>query len=98
MKKDLLKDSNHEYTNCFVLFVDSVTYESSLGLETVLKTTYGGYGFYITKGGVMNILWHRSSDGSLIFVNENGDNLTVNRGTSFISFVKSSRNDTVLFS
>ena len=97
-KKDLLNDSNHEYTNCFVLFVDSVTYESSLGLETVLKIADGGYGFYVTKGSVMNILWNRSSDGSLIFINENGENLTVNRGTSFISFVKSYRNDTVLFS
>lgn len=88
--KDLLCDSVCSYDNVFVLFTDAVTYETESATQTVYQTLSGGKGKYLTKGGYVNITWNINSDGEMTFYDESGAKLTVNRGTSYISFTKSS--------
>lgn len=97
-KTDMLSDSAVCYDNVFVLFADTVTYESAEGSELVMNTGTSGAGYYATGGTAMKISWEAQADGSLIFRNEQGEKLTVNRGSSYIGFIKSSLFDTVKFS
>lgn len=98
VKTDLLTDKALEYDNAFILYADSTTYETKNCTETVLSTDGSGEGYYLTRGTVQKILWSVGTDGQLVFTDENGEKLTVNRGTSYISYVKSSQIDSVKIS
>jgi len=87
-------DKELSYDNAFILFSDCATYETSEYTECILDTVSGGVGKYATGGKYIDITWTVTSDG-LLFLDENGEKLTVNRGTSYISFVKSSSSDEV---
>ena len=87
-----------EYKNAFILFADAVTYESSNSTVFSMNTSTGGRGYYFTMGTYKEITWALNDKGELIFSLENGDKLTVNRGTSYISYVKSSGTDKVSIS
>ena len=50
VKNDLLNDKTCEYDNIFILYSDSTTYETSEYTQTVLNTSSGGKGVYITNG------------------------------------------------
>ncbi len=95
--KDLLNNTNHEYKNCFILFSDSVTYEGMDSAQTVINTIGKGCGYYFTNGSAINIEWTSDADGNLSFFTSDGEILTVNRGNSYIAYVKSSRTDSVIF-
>ena len=97
-KMDTLSDAPLEFKNVFVLFADSITYEDENGIETVINTGGGGKGIYMTNSTAKNITWMSDSSGNLSFLDENGHVLTVNRGTSYIGFVKSARLADVKFS
>lgn len=94
-RRDLLSDSKLEFTNCLILFADSITYEGTSGTQTVIKTHGEGNGFYLTNGTLTSICWYTSPDGRLTFTNAVGENLIINRGTTYISYVKSSLADSV---
>lgn len=91
---DRLNSETLSYNNVFILFSDSATYETSEYTECVLDTNSGGTGMYLTGGKYVDITWTVTENG-LLFLDENGEKLTVNRGTSYISFVKSSQADKV---
>lgn len=95
---DPLNEKHCSYDNLFVLYADSTTYETSDFTECVVSTTCGGSGVYASCGTVQNITWTTSEEGYLIFKDESGNELTVNRGSSFISFVKSSERTNVSIS
>lgn len=95
--KDLLTNTNHEFKNCFILFADSVTYEGVNGEQTVINTIGEGSGFYFTNGSCTKIKWESDADGTLRFLNTEGSTLTINRGTSYVAYVKSSRTDSVIY-
>lgn len=97
LKKDMLNDKSVGFKNVFVLFADSVTYEGEEGVEMIMDTLGGGKGYYITNGTVKYIYW-TVSDGQMIFTDELGETLVVNRGTSYIGFMKSSKIDNVSIS
>ena len=97
-KLDTLTDSALEFTNVFVLFADSVTYEGEGGSEMVMNTTGSGKGVYLTAGTAQNISWISDASGAMTFLDESGKILTVNRGTSYIGFVKSAKMNDVKFS
>ncbi len=97
-KIDLLTDSPLEFTNVFVLFADSITYEDEGGSEMVMNTAGSGKGIYITAGTAQNITWVSDESGAMTFLDESQNILTVNRGTSYIGFVKSARMADVKFS
>ena len=79
-----------EFSNCFILFADSVTYENESGSKMILNTMSSGLGYYASEGVIQSIRWFIGESGELILEHTNGDKLTVNRGKSYISFMKSS--------
>ena len=89
-KVDMLNDATLSYDNLFVLFADTVTYESADASQMVMNTVGAGSGYYLTGGTVRTIRYEASLDGEMIFYDESGEQLIVNRGTSYIGFVKSS--------
>ena len=88
---DMLDKCEVAYRNVFVLFADAATYEKTDLTQMVLDTTSGGSGYYATAGTFMRITWLTGEDGKLRFFDSSGKELTVNRGTSYISFFKSSK-------
>ena len=97
-KRDLLNDKSVTFDNLFVLFADSITYESKDACELVVNTSGTGEGYYVAGGTCTKILWSTDATGNLIFKTESGEVLSINRGTSYIGVVKSSRTDDVKFS
>ena len=92
---DSLNGNTVDFTNCFVLFADSITYDNATCNQMVMDTIGSGSGYYITNGTYSEIKWTATSGGIMTFYSLEGDKLTVNRGDNFISFVKSSRVDSV---
>ena len=95
---DLLNGNSLNFTNCLVLFAASVTYEDSNGLEMVLKTNSYGSGYYLTDGTAKEITWEYSGVSSLTFYDLDGTKLVINRGTTYMAFVKSSEKNLVTLS
>ena len=96
-KKDLLNDESLAFTNCLVLFADSVTYENPDGEQMVMNTVSGGTGYYMTHGTISDFTWSADIDGNMTFLDNAGAKLTVNRGNTYIAFVKSSKMQSVTF-
>ena len=63
----------------------------------VMDTIGCGSGFYFTRGGMCDIKWFVSEDGTMTFTTLDGIKLVVNRGKIYISFVKSSMIGNVSF-
>ena len=97
VKKDLLNDSSLSFSNCLVLFADSVTYEDSNGTHMVMNTIGKGIGYYFTEGTVTSISWNTNTDNGLTILTELGDSLTINRGKTYVAFLKSSKPQSVTF-
>lgn len=98
IKKDLLTDKTVCFDNLFILFVDSITYESAESAETVMQTLGSGIGYYVTGGTRVSITWCATEDGRMTFCTEDGTKLSVNTGNSYIGIVKSSMISSVIFS
>ena len=75
-----------QFRNLFVLYTSTTTYESASGSELDLNLTDGGSGLYISNGQSAEITW-TYSNGSLMMLDQNGNQLEVNRGTSYIGLV-----------
>lgn len=97
-KKDMLSDTAICFSNIFVLFADSVTYETADNTEMIMNTIGNGTGYYISGGAYKAIRWESDVSGSLKLYDETGSLLTVNRGNSYIAFIKASRADKIKFS
>jgi len=95
---DSLNGTSLDFTNCLVLFADSVTYDNSNGCELVMNTVGSGIGYYITEGSFTEIKWNATISGSLSFYLPSGEKLTINRGNSYICYLKSSIINNILFS
>ena len=89
-KNDLLNDKPLKYDNVFVLYADSTTYETEESTQLILDTYSKGSGIYASHGRYVEIIWERDVSGNLIFRTPEGEQITVNRGTSYICVVKSS--------
>lgn len=88
--KDLLGDKVCSYDNVFVLYTDAITYETENAIQTVYQTTSSGKGLYLTGGGYMTIRWSVDANGVMTFLDDSGMKLSINRGTTYISYTKSS--------
>ena len=91
IKKDMLNDKPLKFDNVFILFADTVTYENADGSSMIMNTVGGGVGYYLTGGTLTKISWESTLSGSMTFHTEDGQPLTVNRGTSYIGIKKSSK-------
>ena len=98
IKNDLLNDKPLKYDNAFILYANSTTYETEDNIQFVLDTYTKGKGLYLCEGKYVPISWERDPSGTLVFYNAEGERLTVNRGTTYISFVKSSEAKSVKIS
>ena len=98
VKSDLLNDKPLKYDNVFILYANSTTYETETGTQMILDTSSNGTGLYFTNGVYTEITWEKDVSGNLVFYNSNGEKLMVNRGTSYISFVKASSKSSVKIS
>ena len=87
---DSLNNKGVDYDNVFVLMCDSATKETAEFTKTVMLTDNSGSGYYISQGKAISITWHTNADGTLTFLSDNGQQLVVNRGTSYIAYAKSS--------
>ena len=94
---DSLNGKTAYFTNCFVLFADSITYDNANCSQMVMDTLGQGSGFYFTEGKAIEIFWIGTEEGTLNFYTSDGERLTANRGKSYISFIKSSITDSLLF-
>ena len=89
-KNDLLNDKALAYTNIFVLYANTTTYETESDTQLIVDTYSNGTGIYATMGECIEIKWEKDAYGNLIFYDMNGIKLEVNRGTSYIAFAKAS--------
>lgn len=83
------------FDNLFILCASSVVYESEEKKTLDLVVEDGGSGYYLSGGTYTKITWKYAEDGTLAFFDENGQTLTVNRGTSYIGFVTAGARDSV---
>ena len=74
------------FTNVIILSSDCATYESANGSEFSLLLR-GGNGKYITDGTARDVTW-RMENGVFSLFDVDGNRLTVNRGTTYIGFVR----------
>ena len=95
VKQDLLSCESISVKNVFILFADAVTYEDKFGCEMILDTLGSGSGYYVSNGVSVDILWSVGEDGNLSFSTVDGSPLTVNKGSSYIGYVKASMTDEV---
>ncbi len=93
VKKDLLNDKSPTFDNVFILYANSTTYENEDSTQMILDTRSGGKGVYITGGLSYEITWIADDAGNLVFLDENGEKLSINRGSSYICYAKSSNMD-----
>ena len=94
----MLTGKNIDFSNLFILFANSTTYENSAGSQMVIDTVSGGKGYYISNGKLMEFNWSVNRIGALEFKNLMGEELQINRGNSYIGFYKASIFSKITFS
>lgn len=80
------------FTNVFVLET-SISVKDPVGHKNLNWQGSGSSkGYYISKGAVQRIRWSQSSESSYLkFYDENGNELEINRGKSYIAYTSSGR-------
>lgn len=75
------------FTNVFVLETSISTRDSVGHKEINWKGSSSAKGYYISNGTVQNIRWSQNTEDSyLTFYDENGNELKINRGKSYIAY------------
>jgi hypothetical protein len=87
----MLNDKKVGFKNIFILFTDTMTYEGTSSTEMVMNTIGSGTGYYLSNGVGQSLTWESDVSGSLSFYDETGSKLTINRGSSYLGFVKSAK-------
>ena len=90
-KTDMLTGETLAYTNVFVLFANTITYENYDGVEMVFDTVSGGKGYYLSGGTMTEFKWCVDEMNRLKFFNLKNELLTVNPGNVYLSYYKASR-------
>ncbi len=90
---DVATDTQLEFTNVFVLETD-ISVRDSNGYKTL--DWQGGsdaVGYYVSNGAMQKIYWSKGSEAEhLKFFTEDGEELTINRGKSYIAINYKDRN------
>ena len=89
-QRDLINGKTLTFTNCLILFADSITYDNQNGTQMVMNTIGTGSGYYLTCGSLTKVIYTSSPSGSMTLYYENGEQLTINRGEIYIRYLKSS--------
>ena len=88
---DKLDDSALLYDNAIILFSDSATYETASKTQLIMDTAGGGGGYYLNGGVAQKITWSTSDAGALIMLDDAGQTLAIEPGSTYIAFAKSSQ-------
>ena len=83
---DGIDGSTLSFTNLLVLSSDCATYESENGSEFSLLLR-GGKGKLLSDGTAHDVLW-TMENGVFSLLDADGNRLTVNRGTTYVAFVR----------
>ncbi len=94
--KDTLNDTQLAFSNVIILFHNVSYYHSESGTSFTLDTVAGGSGFCYTGGGVANVTWSYDEGGSLVFKDDSGELLTLNRGKTYIAIMKITDSTTIV--
>ena len=94
--KDALNDTQLSFTNVILLFHNVSYYHSASGTSFTIDTGSGGSGFAYTGGGVINVNWSYDENGSLVFKDDTGEILTLNRGKTYIAIMKITDSTTIV--
>ena len=79
------------YANVILLYVDMVSRNDSSGHQDLLLEN-GGSGLYFNGGRYENIRWEKGGgEAPLRLLDENGNDLVLNPGQSYIGFVRSTQ-------
>lgn len=79
------------FTNVFILETTIKADENGLHKDV---DWHGGAGYYISQGKVQKITWSKKNeDSSLLFYDEDGKELEINRGKSYIAINRKNRTD-----
>ena len=92
---DAATNTSVTFDNLFILCASSVTYETEDNKSLDLVMEDGGSGYYMSNGTVTNFIWKYAEDGTIDFYDMEGNQLAVNRGTSYIGFVTAGAKDTI---
>ncbi len=76
------------FSNVLVLFHNVSDYHTDTESYFTLDAKAGGSGYCYTGGGVLRITWRYDEGSNLVFLDENGEKLTLNRGRTYISMMK----------
>ncbi len=76
------------FSNILVLFHNVFDYHTDTESYFTLDTKAGGSGFCYTGGSVSRINWKYDENDNLVFLDENGEKLCLNRGKTYISLMK----------
>ncbi len=94
-QKDYLTGKNIEFKNVFVLFAPVQYFSDNYHVKTILDS---GSGYYISDGGYTKITWSKGdASDKLKLKDSSGNDLTVNAGNSWITFVPSDQQSSVSF-
>lgn len=97
MISDAINGKIVTFENCFILFSDSVIYDNAQCSQMVMDTIGTGSGYYFTRGGVCEINWSSTEDGKIKFTLSDGNDLIINRGSIYLSFLRSSTKEKIVF-
>ena len=87
----MLTGETISYTNVFILFANTVTYENSDGIEMVFDTVSGGKGYYLSNGMLSEFKWCVDEMNNLKFYNLMNEELVINKGNVYMAYYKTSR-------
>ncbi|MGN0383316.1 MAG: DUF3048 domain-containing protein [Eubacterium sp.] len=83
-------------TNIIIQFNDTTLYDDGKSLN--MTVTGSGSGYYATGGRIIPITWKKDSISSVThYYNENGDEITLNIGKTWVEVVQSSQSSNVTF-
>ena len=76
------------FSNVLLLFHNVSYYHTSNDTTFSLDTLNGGDGYFYTGGGMLPVHWRYLSDGTLCVTDDEGNEITANRGKTYIGMLR----------
>ena len=84
------------FTNVLILFYNVSYYHTAGGTTYTLDTAAGGSGFCYTGGSSVRVEWKYDNTGNLVFTDDAGEPIVLNRGKTYIGLMKITDSITVV--
>ena len=84
---DAVEDTQLVFTNVFILETEISVRDWQGHKEIKWEGGPNSVGYYVSNGAVQEITWKKSSESDYLkFYDKNGEELSINRGKSYIAF------------